>query len=157
MFSSHYIWMKSYNCFKFEFQEDYDKYGVGIKVKFRDNEQLRELTAHHQSGGEKSVSTILYMMALQELTKCPFRCVDEINQVCCRYLDDIDTSIETALLQSSPLSSLPHFCFSFLLVRLFLVHKWHKVLLSIDQLLSTHALPIWCLVGGRGFKSWLSC
>ncbi|RUS91866.1 hypothetical protein EGW08_000437 [Elysia chlorotica] len=60
--------------------EDYEKYGVCIKVKFRDHENLRELTAHHQSGGERSVSTVLYMMALQELTKCPFRCVDEINQ-----------------------------------------------------------------------------
>ncbi|XP_005089499.1 structural maintenance of chromosomes protein 5 [Aplysia californica] len=60
--------------------EDYEKYGVSIKVKFRDYENLRELTAHHQSGGERSVSTVLYMMALQELTLCPFRCVDEINQ-----------------------------------------------------------------------------
>ena len=50
-------------------------------VKFRDNESLRELTSHYQSGGEKSVATVLYMMALQELTQCPFRCVDEINQV----------------------------------------------------------------------------
>ena len=60
--------------------EDYEKYGVTIKVKFRDDENLRELTAHHQSGGERSVSTVLYLMALQELTRCPFRCVDEINQ-----------------------------------------------------------------------------
>ncbi|XP_069138158.1 structural maintenance of chromosomes protein 5-like [Argopecten irradians] len=60
--------------------EDYEKYGVKIKVKFRDNEVLRELTPHHQSGGERSVATVLYMMALQELAKCPFRCVDEINQ-----------------------------------------------------------------------------
>ena len=27
------------------------------------------------------VATVLYMMALQEMTSCPFRCVDEINQV----------------------------------------------------------------------------
>ena len=39
------------------------------------------LTPFHQSGGERSVSTMLYLMALQELTKCPFRVVDEINQV----------------------------------------------------------------------------
>ena len=52
-----------------------------IKVLFRQSEQLRELTPHHQSGGERSVSTVLYMMALQELTRVPFRCVDEINQV----------------------------------------------------------------------------
>ena len=60
--------------------EDYEKYGIKIKVKFRDSETLRELTPHHQSGGERSVATVLYMMALQELAKCPFRCVDEINQ-----------------------------------------------------------------------------
>lgn len=60
--------------------EDYEKYGIKIKVKFRDSEQLRELTPHHQSGGERSVATVLYMMALQELARCPFRCVDEINQ-----------------------------------------------------------------------------
>lgn len=63
-----------------EKEDDYEKYGVKIKVKFRDAEVLRELTSHHQSGGERSVATVLYMMALQELTKCPFRCVDEINQ-----------------------------------------------------------------------------
>ena len=62
-------------------QSAYNKYGVRIKVKFRDGEQLRELTPFHQSGGERSVATVLYMMALQELAKCPFRCVDEINQV----------------------------------------------------------------------------
>lgn len=65
----------------FPSQEDYEKYGICIKVKFRDDETLQELTAYRQSGGERSVSTVLYMMALQELTKCPFRCVDEINQV----------------------------------------------------------------------------
>ncbi|XP_053393705.1 structural maintenance of chromosomes protein 5-like [Mercenaria mercenaria] len=60
--------------------EEYSKYGVRIRVKFRDSEQLRELSPFHQSGGERSVTTVLYMMALQELAKCPFRCVDEINQ-----------------------------------------------------------------------------
>ncbi len=34
----------------------------------RDHEPLQELTAHHQSGGERSVATALYMLALQELT-----------------------------------------------------------------------------------------
>lgn len=60
--------------------DQFDKYGVRIRVKFRDGEQLRELTPFHQSGGERSVATVLYMMSLQELAKCPFRCVDEINQ-----------------------------------------------------------------------------
>ncbi|XP_060572956.1 structural maintenance of chromosomes protein 5-like [Ruditapes philippinarum] len=60
--------------------EEYSKYGVRIRVKFRDSEQLRELSPFHQSGGERSVTTVLYMMSLQELAKCPFRCVDEINQ-----------------------------------------------------------------------------
>ncbi|KAG9354044.1 hypothetical protein JZ751_012168 [Albula glossodonta] len=61
-------------------QEEYDKYGIRIRVKFRSSTQLHELTPHHQSGGERSVSTMLYLMALQELNRCPFRVVDEINQ-----------------------------------------------------------------------------
>ena len=50
-------------------------------MKFHNSTELHELTAHHQSGGERSVSTMLYLMALQELNRCPFRVVDEINQV----------------------------------------------------------------------------
>ncbi|KAM6925073.1 structural maintenance of chromosomes protein 5 [Xenentodon cancila] len=63
-----------------EKEEEYDKYGIRIRVKFHSSTQLHELTAHHQSGGERSVSTMLYLMALQELNRCPFRVVDEINQ-----------------------------------------------------------------------------
>nr|XP_019945077.1 PREDICTED: structural maintenance of chromosomes protein 5 [Paralichthys olivaceus] len=63
-----------------ENEEEYDKYGIRIRVKFHSSSHLHELTAHHQSGGERSVSTMLYLMALQELNRCPFRVVDEINQ-----------------------------------------------------------------------------
>ncbi|CAF1014819.1 unnamed protein product [Rotaria sp. Silwood1] len=51
-----------------ESPKDFEKYGVNIKSEFL------------QSGGEKSVSVMLYMIALQNMTICPFRCVDEINQ-----------------------------------------------------------------------------
>eukprot|EP01018_Ginkgo_biloba_P038498 Gb_33241 [translate_table: standard] len=63
-----------------EHDMDFDKYGIHIKVKFRQTGQLQVLSAHHQSGGERSVSTILYLVSLQDLTHCPFRVVDEINQ-----------------------------------------------------------------------------
>lgn len=59
---------------------DFDAYFLVILVKFRAGEQLQRLTGQRQSGGEKSVSTILYLMSLQELTRSPFRVVDEINQ-----------------------------------------------------------------------------
>lgn len=72
---------KSDRCCVNVFQEEYDKYGIRIRVKFRSSTQLHELTPHHQSGGERSVSTMLYLMSLQELNRCPFRVVDEINQV----------------------------------------------------------------------------
>ena len=52
-----------------------------IRVKFRSEDSLHVLDARHQSGGERSVSTMLYLMALQDITNCPFRVVDEINQV----------------------------------------------------------------------------
>nr|XP_038025856.1 structural maintenance of chromosomes protein 5 isoform X1 [Anas platyrhynchos] len=63
-----------------ENEDEYDKYGIRIRVKFHSSTELHELTPYHQSGGEKSVSTMLYLLALQELNKCPFRVVDEINQ-----------------------------------------------------------------------------
>ena len=46
----------------------------------RENEPLCPLTSHRQSGGERAVSTIFYLMSLQSLTPSPFRVVDEINQ-----------------------------------------------------------------------------
>ncbi|XP_059044838.1 structural maintenance of chromosomes protein 5 [Achroia grisella] len=60
--------------------EDYDKYGISVLVSFRQSEQLQQLTRHAQSGGERALSTALYLLALQQLTTVPFRCVDEINQ-----------------------------------------------------------------------------
>lgn len=63
-----------------EHGNEFDSYGILIKVKFRQAGQLQVLSAHHQSGGERSVSTILYLVSLQDLTHCPFRVVDEINQ-----------------------------------------------------------------------------
>ncbi|KAG0258653.1 Structural maintenance of chromosomes protein 5 [Actinomortierella ambigua] len=59
---------------------DYDKWGIDILVKFRDAEKLQKLTGQRQSGGERSVSTIMYLMTLQALSNVSFRVVDEINQ-----------------------------------------------------------------------------
>ncbi|KAG2181344.1 hypothetical protein INT43_008927 [Umbelopsis isabellina] len=60
--------------------EDFEEWGIDILVKFRDTEQLQLLTGQRQSGGERAVSTTLYLMSLQELARSPFRVVDEINQ-----------------------------------------------------------------------------
>lgn len=60
--------------------EDFDQWAIEIKVKFRESEELQLLDQHRQSGGERSVSTIFYLMALQALARAPFRVVDEINQ-----------------------------------------------------------------------------
>lgn len=45
--------------------DDYDKYEIRVKVKFRAEEALQTLSSHRQSGGERSVSTMLYLIALQ--------------------------------------------------------------------------------------------
>ncbi|KAF7187362.1 Structural maintenance of chromosomes protein 5 [Pseudocercospora fuligena] len=78
--------------------EDFEQWAIQIKVKFRyvtltpltitittdtprrENESLSILDSHRQSGGERAVSTIFYLMALQSLARAPFRVVDEINQ-----------------------------------------------------------------------------
>lgn len=59
---------------------DFDQWAIQIQVKFRAHESLSVLDSHRQSGGERAVSTIFYLMALQSLSASPFRVVDEINQ-----------------------------------------------------------------------------
>jgi structural maintenance of chromosomes protein 5 len=59
---------------------DFANWAIHISVKFRENEPLSLLDSHRQSGGERAVSTIFYLMAMQSLSRAPFRVVDEINQ-----------------------------------------------------------------------------
>lgn len=59
---------------------NFENWGVEIRVKFREKAKMSVLSAQRHSGGERSVSTIMFLMALQELMVSPFRCVDEINQ-----------------------------------------------------------------------------
>lgn len=60
--------------------EDYERWAIDILVKFRDDEKLQLLTAERQSGGERSLTTILYLMSLTSYARAPFSLVDEINQ-----------------------------------------------------------------------------
>jgi structural maintenance of chromosomes protein 5 len=59
---------------------DFANWAIHVSVKFREEEPLSLLDSHRQSGGERAVSTIFYLMALQSLSRAPFRVVDEINQ-----------------------------------------------------------------------------
>ena len=52
-----------------------DLWKLEIWVKFRAATDMHILDAHRQSGGERSVSTMLYLISLQELTRAPFRVV----------------------------------------------------------------------------------
>ncbi len=70
-----------YIVFPLVTQDDFRNYGIKIRVKYRSTEPLLDLSGTHHSGGERAVATALYMLAMQELTQVPFRCVDEINQV----------------------------------------------------------------------------
>lgn len=77
--------VRLYTGGKYISQEDETEYnlknwGIEILVKFREASALQVLSAQTHSGGERSVSTIMYLMGLQNLMKSPFRCVDEINQ-----------------------------------------------------------------------------
>ena len=58
----------------------YENFAIQIRVRFKEDQTMRNLDKHAQSGGEKSVSTMLYLVALQNMTTFPFRVVDEINQ-----------------------------------------------------------------------------
>ena len=66
----------SFECEKL----DSDAWRLNILVRFRENMELEALVGTRQSGGEKSVATILFLLALQSISPAPFRLVDEINQ-----------------------------------------------------------------------------
>ncbi|KAI5778738.1 hypothetical protein EDC01DRAFT_723898 [Geopyxis carbonaria] len=64
----------------FKSEEGFEKWAIEILVRFRESEKLQVLDAQRQSGGERAVSTVFYLMALQSMARSPFRVVDEINQ-----------------------------------------------------------------------------
>ena len=63
-----------------EKRANFSNWGIEIWVAFRAQSKAQILSQQVHSGGERSVSTIMYLMALQDLMVSPFRCVDEINQ-----------------------------------------------------------------------------
>ncbi len=45
--------------------DNFERCAIEVWVKFRDEEALQRLSSHRQSGGERSVATILYLIAIQ--------------------------------------------------------------------------------------------
>ena len=61
-------------------ERGFGEWAAEIRVKFRESENFQVLDNRRQSGGERAVSTVFYLMALQSMARTPFRVVDEINQ-----------------------------------------------------------------------------
>lgn len=61
-------------------ENDYSKFALELWVKFRAQDELCILNSTTQSGGERSVSTIMFLLSLSSLSQSPFRVIDEINQ-----------------------------------------------------------------------------
>ena len=63
-----------------DLSQPYKDWEIEIQVAFRLNAQMQKLSGKTHSGGEQSVSTMLYLISLQRYTKAPFTVIDEINQ-----------------------------------------------------------------------------
>lgn len=59
--------------------EAYDEYGLDILAQFRVGEETAVIRVNRQSGGERSVAAMLFLLSMPT-RNCPFRLVDEINQ-----------------------------------------------------------------------------
>ena len=92
---------------------------VSIRVKYRAEEPLRELSAAHHSGGEKMVATMLYLFAMQGMARAAFRVVDEMNQgmdphneravlSMMMQLADVPDAVQTFLISPKLLLHLPY-------------------------------------------------
>ncbi|ANQ08339.1 Uncharacterized protein PCOAH_00025670 [Plasmodium coatneyi] len=58
----------------------YERCELYIKVKFKKTAPFLLLSVSHQSGGERSLTTMLYILSIQKLTKNGFYVLDELNQ-----------------------------------------------------------------------------
>lgn len=67
----------------------FSTWGIEIRVSFRDGHLPQVLSAYAQSGGERSVSTIMYLMALQDMMTAPFRCVGKFSRISVRIIHDL--------------------------------------------------------------------
>jgi len=70
--------------------------GLDIEVGFAGKE-LTSISTLSQSGGEKSLSTMSFLLALQRQVKSPFRAVDEYDV----HLDPMNKDLVTRLLRSA--------------------------------------------------------
>ena len=46
-------------------ENDFKTYGITIKVSYRAEDTVQELRREYQSGGEKSVAAMLFLLSLQ--------------------------------------------------------------------------------------------
>jgi len=58
--------------------DDIEEAGIEIKVGFRGAKPV-PLDVYTQSGGERSVATVAFLLALQQHVKSPFRAIDEYD------------------------------------------------------------------------------
>lgn len=122
-----------------------DKAESGIKdwrlellVKFRDDHELRVLDGVTESGGERAVSTIFYMLSLQGLTNSPFRVVDEINQ----GMDPKNESIVHKFMVESACQSDENgkFCQYFLITPKLLTRLFYHERMAVHCIMANHCL-----------------
>lgn len=76
------------------------RWKLSILARFRKEEPMQQLCSYIQSGGERSVSTIIFLLSLLEATPAPFRLVDEINQGMDAYNERMVHSILINLIKS---------------------------------------------------------
>jgi len=61
-------------------ERGFEYWGMRVLTSFRNTEALQALSGTLQSGGERSLATVTYLMSLSEMARTPFSLVDEINQ-----------------------------------------------------------------------------
>lgn len=124
-------------------------WGVEILVKFRESSSLQALSAQTHSGGERSVSTIMYLMGLQNLMASPFRCVDEINQ----GLDERNERlvfkriVENSTIPASPIRNSDH-CGQYFLIT-------PKLLPNLDGMENEDITVLFVFSGSHNFANCL--
>ena len=78
MFFSHFLKQRNYDG-KLKFLHNEEKLIIEVKVDSHTQQSQATSNAKQLSGGERSFTTVCFIMALWDAITAPFRCLDEFD------------------------------------------------------------------------------
>jgi len=78
MYFTHFLMQRDYDG-KLRFNHEKERLEMQVKVDVHSNQSQSTKNTKSLSGGERSYTTVCFIMSLWEAMEAPFRCLDEFD------------------------------------------------------------------------------